>query len=332
MKKQKFDIAETVTNNLIEIIEKTGKLPWEKEWSASGSSFFGVNAPRSFETKKPYRGSNVLMLLSRGFSSPWFLTFKQAKAKGGNVIRGSKGTMIIWWSLFMLDENGKPTKDESKAAKKIPTLKYSTVFNATQIEGIDFPKVEAPKEKEKNEAIAQAEAVLDSYENAPLSQFGGDSAHYSPALDKVVMPTINSFNCSQSFYKTYFHEMIHSTGHKKRLNRDGITKFDNFGSDQYSKEELIAELGAAFLASITGCWGEKQEKNSAAYLKSWVKSFKDDKNMIITAASAAQRAAEHILGGSLNDYEPLPEEMKPQENEERTEYKSKFQGEFLKGR
>ena len=314
-KKQKFDIAETVTNNLIEIIEKTGRLPWERQWNGKKGSFFGVNAPRSFETKKPYRGANVLMLLSRGFSSPWFLSFKQAKARGGNVLEGSKGTMIIWWSLFMLDAAGRPTKDETKAVKKIPSLRYSKVFNADQIEGIDFPQVEEPKEKDENESIKEAEAVLDGYENAPSSQFGGDSAHYSPPLDKVVMPSISSFNSSPSFYKTYFHEMIHSTGHKSRLDRKGITDFDSFGSDQYSKEELIAELGAAFLASITGCWGAKQEKNSAAYLKSWTRALKDDKTMIINAASAAQRAAEHILGGSLNEYEPLPEEMKPQEIE-----------------
>jgi len=311
MKKQKFDIAQTVTNNLIEIIETTGNLPWEKEWSGN-SSFFGVNAPRSFETKKPYRGSNVLMLLSRGFPSPWFLSYKQAKAKGGNVIKGSKGSMIIWWNLFMLDANGNPTNDEKKAVKKIPTLRYSNIFNASQIEGIDFPKVEAPKEKDENESISQAEAVLDGFENPPLSQFGGDKACYNPPSDKVLMPPINSFNSSASFYKTYFHELIHATGHKSRLDRKGITEFDSFGSEQYSKEELIAELGAAFLASLTGCWGEKQEKNSAAYLKSWTKALADDKNMIITAASAAQRAAEHILGGSLNEYEPLPEEMKPE--------------------
>jgi antirestriction protein ArdC len=314
-KKAKFDIAETITNQLVEIIETTGHLPWEKEWSGQGS-MFGVDAPRNFESKKAYRGSNILMLLSRGFASPWWMTYKQAKNKGGSVIKGSKGTMVVYWTMLFLDKNGKRC-DEAQAEKKIPYLKYSNVFNAEQIEGIDFPEIKKPDPKtvedSKNAAIQAAEDVIDGYENAPITKFGGDRACYSPSIDQILMPKIADFNCSESFYKTFFHEMVHSTGHKKRLNRDGVaTNNGGFGSEKYSKEELVAELGAAFLASVTGCWGKKQEKNSAAYLKSWIKELKNDPKMIIAASGAAQKAAEHILGASLDEYQPLPEEMKPE--------------------
>jgi len=235
-KKQKIDVAQLITDKMIEIIQKTKRLIWHKEWSC-GFGLAGPNAPRNFVTKKAYRGCNTLMLSAQGYESPWWMTFKQAKAKGGSIIKGSKGTMVVWFDMLLLDKNGVRVTDPQLAEKKIPLLKYSTVFNAEQISGIDFPAPAKIKEQPTAKRIEAAEAVLDGYKTAPPTKFGGNRACYSPALDRISMPAIEQFNTEESFYKTYFHEAIHSTGHKDRLSRKGITEFDKFGSEQYSKEE-----------------------------------------------------------------------------------------------
>ena len=317
MNPKSLSIAKQITSDLINIIETTGHLPWEKEWQG-GLSIHGGLAPRNYDrhlSGKPsaYNGINIWSLMGRadreGWDSPWFMTFNQAKARGGSVIKGSKGTTITYWNITMYDANNNVTKDPKEAVKKVPFLAKSSVFNAAQIEGIDFPEIKRPQPKTDNELIEAAEAIKDGYEGCPDIKYGGGSAFYRPKTDTVHMPSIESFNNSFSFYKTEFHELIHSTGHQSRLARKGITEFDKFGSTKYSKEELIAELGAAFLASVSGCYDSKQEKNSAAYLKGWIKSLKDDPAMILAAAGAAQKAAEHILGCPLDEYQPLPEEL-----------------------
>jgi len=315
MNNRSKEIALEIANNIIEIIETTQTLIWDKEWK--GLSLVGGLAPRNYDrymSGKPsaYQGLNILALVARaekeGWDSPYFMTFKQAKKHGGSVrpVRETgHGTTISYWNFVMYDENDNKTKDPKKCVRKVPFLSKSTVFNAAQITGIDFPEIKKPKTKSKNEIIEAAEAIKDGYADCPPTRYGGDRAFYNSGRDEIGMPSIDSFNSSFSFYKTEFHEQIHSTGHKSRLGRD---LGNGFGTVKYSKEELIAELGASFLSSLAGIFNSKQEKNSAAYIKSWLKVLKDDPTMILTAASKAQKAAEYILGCPLDEYEAATNE------------------------
>jgi antirestriction protein ArdC len=180
---------------------------------------------------------------------------------------------------------------------------YFSVFNAAQIEGIEFPTIEAPATvgdvEITNDPIENAEAILDNYDDSPLLKFDGRNPCYSPADDTIHLPDMGQFNSSANYYKTRFHEEIHGTGAKKRLARTGIVDFDKFGSEQYAREELIAELGACFLSEIAGIQSDDLMEDTAAYCKSWIKKLKNDPKMITFAMSGAQKATEYICGGPL---------------------------------
>jgi antirestriction protein ArdC len=285
----KKSTAEIVTSRILEIIETTGSLPWLKPWmSVAGNG----SAPRNFITGKAYQGINALLLFSvqqvTGYSSPYWLTFKQAQDKGGCVRRGEKGTPVVYYNFVEVDD------DETGDEKKIPFLKHSTVFNLAQVDGVEIPTVEtATAEAPTFNPIEAAEAIL---AGAPLPQInhGGNHAYYSPRLDYIQMPKIEQFKGEAEYYNTLFHEVSHSSGHASRLARKGVTESTYFGSHEYSKEELIAEITAASLSHEAGLF-ESIDRNSAAYVKSWAKALKDDKNMIIQAAGAAQKAFDYIL-------------------------------------
>lgn len=284
----KKSTAEIVTARILEIIESTGQLPWLKPWipvAGSGS------APRNFISGKVYQGVNALLLSSiqhaAGYASPYWLTFKQAQEKGGMVRKGEKGTPVVYYNFIEIEDQ--ETGDE----KKIPFLKYSTVFNLAQVDGIEAPAVEATIEAPTFNPIEAAEAIL-AGASLPQINHGGNRAYYSPSLDYIQMPKKEQFRSEAEYYNTLFHEAAHSTGHASRLGRKGVTEATYFGSHEYSKEELVAEITAASLSHEAGFF-EEIDRNSAAYVKSWTKALKDDKNMIIQAAGAAQKAFDFIL-------------------------------------
>jgi antirestriction protein ArdC len=273
------NVYEQVTDRIIAQLE-TGIIPWRKEWKVSGHS----HLPSNYTTKKPYRGINVLLLMSAAFDADCrWLTYKQAQSIGAQVRKGEKGTPIVFWSTF----EGK--QEESEDPKRIPFLRTYTVFHVSQCDGIP---VQLPFDEAPFEPIPAAQSIVDGYltrEHLDL-RHGGDRAFYSH-LDYIQMPARGAFESPDAYYSTLFHEMAHSTGAPHRLARE---KGKSFGDELYSKEELCAEFTAAYLCAETGISNALVETNHAAYIQSWLKALKNDKKMLITAAQRAQHAADRI--------------------------------------
>lgn len=280
----KQDAYQLVTDRIIEALE-AGIVPWHKPWRAIGG-----DAPQSLSTGKPYQGVNVWTLAAtqmlRGYDSPWWVTFKQAKERGGSVRKGEKGTPVVFWKFL---EKTDPVSGEVNG--KFPLLRYFTVFNVEQCDGIAAPATEPLPVRNPIEAC---ETIARGYVDGPTLNHGGNRACYSPALDLVQMPRIEAFDTSEHYYGTLFHELAHSTGHTDRLARKSLVHPAPFGSEDYSKEELIAEMAAAFLCG-EACI-EVNVTHHASYIGSWLKSLKNDPKLVIQAAAAATKAAKLILG------------------------------------
>ena len=288
MSKQKFDIYATITDKILDIM-KEGVVPWQKPWLMSGSH-------RNLVSGAQYRGINVFLLSYTSYGSPWWLTFKQAKEKGGKIRKREKGTMIVFWKPILIKDVNPATGEEEK--KKRFVLRYYKVFNLEQIDGI-----EALPEPEKivREPIETAATIIQEMQNQPTIKHGASyDACYKPSSDEVNMPLMNDFESSESYYSVLFHEVGHSTGHKSRVDRPEGMKNICFGSDSYSKEELIAEMTAAFLCGESGILQETIQQ-SASYIESWSSKFKEDTRMVICAAAAAQRATDYILNRKFTD-------------------------------
>ncbi len=282
-RKGKIDVYQLVTDKIISQLE-AGNVPWRKPW-ASANAF-----PENFLSKKKYRGINVFILSAMGYLSPYWLTYKQTRELGGHVKKGEKSTPVIYWNFI----DKKNNCDGSEENQKQAFAKYYSVFNAEQIEGIDFPLHE---EYVKSEFLTHeaCESIVNGYHNGPEVVHNVQRACYSSVFDIINMPKKESFESSEFYFSALFHEFCHSTGHAKRLNREGITNPNKFASHEYSKEELVAEMGAAFLCGITGISPVTLE-NSSAYLNCWIRVLKGNKKYLVQAAQAAQRAADHIQG------------------------------------
>lgn len=216
-----------------------------------------------------------------------YATFKQIKEAGGKVKKGEKSQIVVFWKMLNVEDT------ETEIEEKIPLLRYYRVFEiSSQVEGLE------PKRKEEkfdHNPIEKAEKVKQEYFNAPSFSYISGGAWYKPFEDKVNVPPLEDFEDVNKYYSTLFHEMVHSTGHKNRLSREGVTGTIKFGSENYSKEELIAELGASMLCGVTGIDNETID-NSASYIQSWLRALKDDKTLIVSASQKAQKASDHILG------------------------------------
>ena len=272
------NVYEIVTNKIIEKLE-SGNIPWRKPWQ-------NINAV-NWVTQKPYRGINTLLL-----DPGEYATFKQIRQAGGKVKKGAKGHIVVFWTWI--------EKEELKTGKceKIPFLKYYTVFEInTQVEGLNSKReiIEF-----KHDPITQGEEIIINFVGKPEITFKPDGAYYKPIDDIVNMPPMKNFNNISEYYSTFFHELVHSTGHQNRLNRKEIIELNAFGSEDYSKEELVAELGASMLCNIAKIDNDTIE-NSVAYIQSWLKVLKDDKTLIIKAAGKAQKAVDHILNIKIEE-------------------------------
>ena len=284
-------IYDMVTERICQILEQ-GEIPWRKPWVTSERQI-----PMNLKTRKEYRGINIFLLASCGFSSRYWLSFKQAKDMGGTVQKGERGSIVIFWKWREIEKKDEETGETE--IKKKPLLRYYTVFNLDQIEGIDKP--DEPKAVNFDfSPIQQAEQIIKGMPNPPGITHNDDRAYYRPSQDKVNMPPENLFKVSAEYFCTAFHELIHSTGHKSRLNRSGITDISFFGSHEYSKEELIAEFGAAFLCGAAGIENQTVE-NSAAYIQSWLKKLRNNRKWLVTAAAQAQKAADYILNNKTEE-------------------------------
>lgn len=273
---EKMDAYQIVTAQIIEAL-KSGNIPWRKPWNC-------VSLPTNLHTGKAYRGINMPTLSFSPYASPYWVTFKQAQALGGSVQKGEKGRPIVFWSRMIKEDV------ETGENKPVFLLKRYTVFNVEQCSGLELPE----EKKERKADIEAAEKIYLFMPNRPSVSFDGSAAYYAPSRDQVAVPPKSTFHTMEGFYATLYHELVHSTGHASRLNRFKDDESAYFGSESYSKEELVAELGAAFLCAHAGISNETQE-NSAAYIQGWLRALNDDKRMIMQAASAAQKAADYIL-------------------------------------
>ena len=277
-----LSVYEIITNQILAELER-GEVPWRKPWRTL--------PPANLITKKPYRGINVFLLAFAGYGSQFWLTFNQAKQLGGNVRRGEHGTKIVFWKCNTRETE---SADGEIEERKSAFLRYYTVFNLEQTEGLKALLRLPPAFP-----IESAEEIVKGMPNAPA--FEQDSrAAYIPSRDTVTMPSRAAFDSQAEYYSTLFHELTHSTGHPKRLGREGIEKIQPFGSEDYSKEELVAEMCSAMLCGVAGI-EQATISNSAAYLRSWINRLKADSRLVVSAARAAQEAADYIRGESPKD-------------------------------
>lgn len=284
MAKEKFNIYEEITNRIIRQLEN-GIVPWHKPWSGVASGAYNR------VSKKPYSLLNQMLLEHDGE----YATYKQWSDLGGKVRKGEKSEIVVFWKIIQVEEvnsNGKVEK------KSIPLLKYINVFHVSQVDGVE-PKDIKPVE---HKPVEEAEKIKIDYmnrENIVIKELVTNEAFYSPARDYIQVPCKEQFKDIMEYYSTLFHEMIHSTGHRDRLGRlDSSVKFASFGSEDYSKEELIAEIGSAFLMNHIGIETNKTFNNSAAYIQSWLKVLRNDNRFIVSASSKAEKAMKYILGNT----------------------------------
>ena len=318
------EIARKTVDRMLETINANGVLPWVKPWTNGGRAsvrvidgYTEVTIPVRHWSRsgKPYRGMNVWLLSVGGKSGEW-VTFNQCKKEGGHVNKGAKGHTICYWQMLKketdeLDDNG------NKKIKVIPMLKTYTVFNVKddtdleekhspdpeviRMEQWHYEPVEGIDEADYNPA---AEAIIAGYlqrsTGLTLDCKGhSNRAYYAPYLDKVVVPNITQYEATPEYYSTLFHELGHSTGHVSRLNRfSGENANAAFGSESYSREELVAEITAAAILNELGMETGNSFRNSAAYVKSWASHIKEDPMMFISAASKAEKAIDLILYGT----------------------------------
>lgn len=257
-----------VTERILEAL-KNGTIPWQKPWKAG--------LPINYVSRKAYRGINLLLLNRSGE----YLTWNQITKLGGKVKKGSKSEMVVFFKL--IDSKEDPDK-------KIPLLRYYRVFHISDVDGI--PSI-LDAQTEENKTITTCEDIVKQYNEVEIVNDTDKRAFYTPTNDIINIPRMNVFVSSEEYYSTLFHEMVHSTGHKSRLNRFTSPDQFNFGSHDYSKEELVAEIGSAMLCTITDI--EKNTiDNSAAYIDSWIKALENDHKLIVQAANKAQAAVEYI--------------------------------------
>ena len=271
-----MDIYKEVTDRIIAQMEN-GIIPWRKPWIAS-------NQAVSHVTGKAYSLLNQMMLGRAGE----YVTFKQCQQEGGRVKKGEKASMVVFWKRIETED------EETQEKKEVPFLRYYNVFHIDQCEGLKARYAETlPATADPNE---NAEVFINDYlfrSGVKLIHQSGDRAYYQPAFDRVVLPCMEQFKETAEYYSTAFHELTHSTGHQSRLNRLDRTAF--FGTEAYSKEELVAEIGAAALVNHAGLETAASFRNSTAYVQNWLNVLKNDKRFIISAAGKAEKAVNLIL-------------------------------------
>ena len=284
-------VYEIITNEIIDKLE-AGTIPWSRPWN-------GEYSAKNFISGKEYRGINALLLGMMPYSCPFWATFKQIKEKGGNVRKGEKSTLVVFWKFIDRESNELDDNGEKKT-NNVPFLRYYRVFNLEQADGIDW-KAKIDHTEREFTPIEACSNIVNGFGDRPEIMHGGGRACYSPLDDKIKLPVQEDFKTDEGYYSTLFHELAHSTGHESRVNRN-LSAYNPFGSKEYSKEELIAEIGAAFLCGIAGIKNEIID-NSASYIQSWLTVLKDRKNvkLIVTAAGQAQKAIDYI---TKDGYEP----------------------------
>lgn len=274
-----MNVYQIVTDRILQSL-KAGTVPWRCSWRNEG--------PKNLVSGRGYRGVNIILLQSLPYSSTWWVTFNQARDLGGSVKKGEKGCPVVYFKVYGDDEETKPEEQRRRFVAR-----YFTVFNASaQCEGIEIP---ASAPSVPFDPIEACERIVSGYADPPSIEHGGGVACYHPSTDRIRMPLRESFSSVPEYYSTLFHELTHSSGAAHRLARKGLVDRTRFASHDYSFEELVAEVGSAFLCHEAGI-GNRTLANSAAYIASWSKVLRSEPRWIVDAASQAGKAADLILG------------------------------------
>jgi antirestriction protein ArdC len=290
-----IDVYALVTNRIIELLE-AGTVPWRKPWTDKG-------LPMNAISKRPYQGINMMLLNSCDFSHNLFLTWNQIKEVGGSVLKGEKGIFVVFTKVTEKEVEKSGTMEKEKKYM----LRYYKVFNIGQCK--DIPPEFMPKEDNGAiEPLMECHSIVGGMKNPPKIVHKKSDAFYVPSEDYINMPKLKSFKSGEDYYGVLFHELIHSTGHQSRLARKEVCENPSFGSEPYSHEELVAEIGSCYLKSYSGL-PITDMSNSAAYVKGWLDVFKGDKRILIKAASHSQKAVEYILNPAVEEVTPHDEEM-----------------------
>ena len=277
----KKSVYEMITERIIEQLEN-GVIPWQKPWNGTHSGAYNRIS------NKPYSLLNQMILKHDGE----YATFKQWSDLGGKIRKGEKSEVVTFWKIQPIEEEN---EDGEKVIRQIPILKYFNVFHISQVDGVE------PKEQLKIsdlEPIEEAEKIKTEYmnrEHLKIFEKVTNKAFYTPPFDYIEVPCKEQYQNIEEFYSTLFHEMIHSTGHKSRLNRSDMQGIVRHGSEKYSKEELTAELGSATLINMLGIETEKSFRNSSAYIQNWLQALKNNNKFIVSASSKAEKAVKYIL-------------------------------------
>lgn len=279
--KTKVKAYELINNKFIELLEK-GVSPWRQPWKSRQRGL-----AKSIITGKRYTGCNFFITNIQPYSSSFWGTYKQIESLGGKVKKGEKGTPIVFYT--MLEKEAK----DSKEKESIPFMKYSYIFNLDQVEGIEKDESNQVEIKE-HDAIEICENTIKSFPlGFPKAENDEDRAFYIPSKDIINVPLLGLFSSPEEYYHTYFHECIHATGHERRLKREGVTKCSYFGNEVYSKEELIAELGASYMSAHCGIDNDTID-NSASYIAGWLKVLKENPRYITQASAKAWQAYKYL--------------------------------------
>jgi antirestriction protein ArdC len=283
-----MDIYSIVTERIINLLE-SGVVPWRRPWTSTG-------LPRNLVSKKPYRGVNFFLLSASKYVSPFWLTMRQANELGGHVRKGEESTAVVFWKIDDVKQSseGLDNEETGKTRRRF-LLRFYRVWNVEQCElpqGVldKLPKIET----HEHDPIEAAERIIADMPNRPEIQYTGSKAFYSSITDRITLPPRELFTSAEEFYATALHETVHSSGSEKRLAQEGICEAAPFGSPVYSKEELVAEFGAAYLCAEAGI-SNAVIYNQAGYVAGWLKKLRDDRKLLIHAAAQAQKAADYIL-------------------------------------
>ncbi len=279
-----------IVNEKIADLLNQGVVPWRRPWSAAG-------LPRNLVSQRPYRGINTFLLSASMYESPYWLTMKQANQLGGNVRAGERSTPVVFWKVYdapaAIDDDAADAPVEDSRRRFV--LRYYRVWNLAQCELPAAALAELPALPTRAfEQIEAAERIVTAMPRPPRITYGGDRAYYRPVLDAITLPARERLTSDAEFYATLFHELAHSTGHASRLARDTVAQAAPFGSAVYSKEELVAEMGAAYLCAEAGI-SPPVIGNQAAYIDAWLKRLHDDRTLLVHAAAAGQKASDYIL-------------------------------------
>jgi len=290
-----MDVYQIITDKIINLLEN-GVVPWRRPWTSTGM-------PRNLVSKKPYRGVNVFLLSASKYTSPFWLTYRQANELRGHVRKGEESTAVIFWKVEdskQSSEDLNPEETNEKNRRRF-VLRYYRLFNLEQCELPQAVLDKLPKmETHQHDPIEAVEKIIAEMPNPPEIVRGGSKAYYSPLTDRITLPPRELFISAEEEAATETHELIHCSGSEKRLAREGITEAAPFGSPVYSKEELVAEMGAAFLCAEAGI-SNAVIANQAAYVAGWLKKLRDDRKLLIHAAAQAQHAVDYILNRTCTD-------------------------------